>query len=200
MYDFAAAACRFRWVAVIVSACVLASCSHVPVTSLLKLSQIDFVTTDPALMRAAVKLPRQLRPRPDGMRLHLVVKMNNGSEEAQDFALREVSDAADLLALRDELSSGSALFAYRIDPDDLARLKAFRATMLAKKNTGVKGSLTISVRPETCRTETLGEGPVLFSTYLRTSETGSYVPLTRDVDLRSLDATRDIAALIPPCA
>lgn len=38
-----------------------------------------------------------------------------------------------------------------------------------------------------------------FCTYQRTSETGRYVTLTRDVDLRTLEPDRDVAALIPSC-
>jgi hypothetical protein len=165
---------------------------------MLKLSRVDFATTDPALLRAAVTLPWQLRPRGQGMRMRVAAKVGNGPEETQDFALREVSDAAD--QLRDEIAPGTALFAYRIDPADLPRLQALRAGLLAKKKKGMKGSLSISIRPETCRVAPLPQGPVLFSTYLRTGETANYVPLARDVDLRSLDPMRDIAASIPPCS
>ena len=36
----------------------LNGCGHVPVTSMLRLARIDFANTDPARLRAAVKLPR----------------------------------------------------------------------------------------------------------------------------------------------
>jgi hypothetical protein len=191
------AASLFRVLASVLATLVLSGCGHVPVASMLKLSRVDFATTDPALLRAAVTLPWQLRPRGEGMRMRVAVKIGNGPEETQDFALRKVSDAAD--QLRNEVAPGTALFAYRIDPADLPRLQALRAGLLAKKKEGMKGSLSISIRPETCRVEPLPQGPVLFSTYLRTGETANYVPLARDVDLRSLDPTRDVAALIPPC-
>jgi hypothetical protein len=190
-------AAALRPLALLLAALALSGCGHVPVASMLQLSRVDFATTDPALLRAAVTLPWQLRPRGEGMRMRVVVKIGNGPEEAQDFALREVSDAAD--QLRDEIAPGTALFAYRIDPADLPRLQALRTELLAKKKRGMKGSLSISIRPETCRVEPLPQGPVRFSTYLRTGETANYVPLARDMDLRSLDPTRDIAASIPPC-
>jgi hypothetical protein len=34
---------------------------------------------------------------------------------------------------------------------------------------------------------------------LRTAETGGYVALARDLDLRTIDPQRDLAAAIPPC-
>jgi hypothetical protein len=39
----------------------------------------------------------------------------------------------------------------------------------------------------------------LFTTYLRTAETGGYVPLARDVDMRSVLRGRDLAAQMPAC-
>ena len=41
---------------------LLAGCGHMPVTSMVKLARVDFVATDPAGLRAAVKLPRTIRP------------------------------------------------------------------------------------------------------------------------------------------
>ena len=59
--------------------------------------------------------------------------------------------------------------------------------------------LTIAVRPDACRTAPLPDGPVLFTTWLKTAETGGYVALARDVDLRTIDGGQDIAARIPAC-
>jgi hypothetical protein len=64
---------------------------------------------------------------------------------------------------------------------------------------GKGGSSTISVRPEACRTGELPKRPVCFITYLRTQETDGWVPLTRDVDLRTV-LPGDLAAEIPVCA
>ena len=61
------------------------------------------------------------------------------------------------------------------------------------------GTLTISIRPEGCRTADLGERPLHVTTYLRTAETGGYVPLARDLDLRTISPGRDVATEIPPC-
>jgi hypothetical protein len=55
------------------------------------------------------------------------------------------------------------------------------------------------VRPDGCRTEPLPNGPVLFSTCLKTVETKGYVALAREVDLRRFDPNRDLAALVPAC-
>lgn len=102
-------------------------------------------------------------------------------------------------ALASESDARSELFAFAIAKKDLAQLRIFRTTLMQKKKSGSGGSLSIFVRPDVCRTEALPGGALLFTTYLKTEETGSYVPLARDVDLRTIDQNRDVAALIPAC-
>ncbi len=173
----------------------MTGCSHMPVTSMVKLARIDFETTDPAQLRAAIKLPRTLRAQPNGVLLRIAVQVGRAPEEARDFMLRELPDPAELAR---DAGSGSHVFAYRIDDSDLVRLKAFRSELIARKSSGQKGSISISVRPQACKVGELAEGPVFFTTYLRTAETRDYVPLARDVDLRSIVPDAAVAG-IPRC-
>ena len=174
----------------------MAGCSHMPVTSMVKLARVDFETSDPVQLRAAIKLPRTLRPRPNGVALRIAVQVGRAPEEARDFTLREIPEPAELTR---EASAGSHIFAYRIDDSDLARLAAFRAELIAKKSSGQKGSISISVRPQACKADELADGPIYFTTYLRTAETKDYVALTRDVDLRSIVPNAAVVAEIPRC-
>lgn len=179
----------------------LAGCGHMPVTSMVKLARVDFVATDPAALRAAVKLPTAIRPLRDQVRLRLNVRLASGTEDTQDFRLTEVSDPADVLSLREELEAGTHLFAYRLDPAETARLAAFRDALRKRQTAsgGRGGALTISIAPDACRSGEFPSGPVLLTTYLRTAETGGYVPLARDVDMRSIARGRDLAAEMPVC-
>ena len=72
--------------------------------------------------------------------------------------------------------------------------------MIAKKSSGQGGSISISVQPQACKTAELPEGPVYLTTFLRTAETGSYVTLARDVDLRTLAPEQALVDEIPRCA
>lgn len=193
-------ACRMRAALTAILSVGLSACGHVPITSLYSLWKIDFETTDPAKIRAAIKLPRMIKPRAGGMHLRIAVKAGEAPEEVEDFALVEVTDRGELRALDYAVDLGTSLYAYRILDKDVPRLEAFRSTLLQKKQHGTKGTLSISIVPEACRMGPLPLGSLLFSTYLRTSETGTYVPLTVDVDLHTLDTKRDVAALIPACA
>src|SRR5262245_33399278 len=131
----------------------LAGCGHMPVTSMIKLARADLASTDPAQLRAAVKLPRTLRLKPSGVALGIGVKLANGQEDTQDFVLREVSDPADMLALHRELDRNTHVFAYRLDAGEAARLSAFRDALRKKQDAsgGRGGSLTIAIRPDACR-------------------------------------------------
>jgi len=167
-----------------------------PVTSMVKLARVDFETSDPAQLRAAIKLPRTLRPRRNGVVLRIAVQVGRSPEEARDFMLRELPEPAELTR---EAGAESHIFAYRIDDADLARLAAFRAELIAKKSSGQKGSISISVRPQACKAGELPDGPIYFTTYLRTSETKDYVALARDVDLHSIVSNAAVVADIPRC-
>jgi hypothetical protein len=173
----------------------MAGCSHMPVTSMVKLARIDFETTDAAQLRAAIKMPRSLRPQQNGVALRIAVQVGRAPEEARDFMLRELPEPSELTR---EAGRDSHIFAYRIDDSDLARLMAFRSELIAKKSSGQKGSISISVRPQACKAAELADGPVYFTTYLRTAETKDYVALARDVDLRSIVPDGAVAR-IPRC-
>jgi hypothetical protein len=174
----------------------MTGCSHMPVTSMVKLARVDFETSDPVQLRAAIKLPRTLRPRPNGVALRIAVQVGRAPEEARDFMLRELPEPAELTR---EAGADSHIFAYRIDDADLARLAAFRTELIAKKSSGQKGSISISVRPQACKAGELPDGPIYFTTYLRTAETKDYVALARDVDLRSIVPNAAVVAEIPRC-
>jgi hypothetical protein len=62
-----------------------------PVTSMVRLARVNFANTDPGLLRAAVKLPRAVRPRPHGVALRIDVKLPRGHAAVEEFKLREVS-------------------------------------------------------------------------------------------------------------
>src|SRR5262245_27047486 len=180
---------------------LLAGCGHMPVTSMIRLARADLAATDPAQLRAAVKLPRVLKLKPAGVALRIGVKLANGEEDTQDFVLREVSDPADVVALHAELEPNTQIFAYRLDPAEASRLAAFRDALKKKQEASGRrgGNLTITVRPDACRAGDLPDRPVYITTYLKTAETGGYVPVARDVDLRTVVPGRDVTQEIPAC-
>src|SRR5262245_21793290 len=178
------------------------ACSHMPVTSMIKLARADWQNTDPGQLRAAVKLPTALRLKPNGVMLRVGVRIGAGPEEIEEFVLREVSDPNDVLALHAELEANTHIVAYRLDATEAARFAAFRDALKRKKELagGRGGAVSISLRPDACRIGELPPRPLYVTTYLKTAETEGYVPLLRDLDLRNAMAGRDVVAEIPLCA
>lgn len=184
----------------ILCALLLGGCGHMPLGSMVALSKIDFATTDPAAMRAAIKLPRGLRP-VEPM-LTIVVAGKDGSRHERSVPLLPIDDeAAEDVA---DVTAAQRLFAFRFSAQDAARVAAFRSEMLANKQGG--GSLTLNIGAKACNEAAEPwSGPVVTSSYLRTSETGRYVVLAKDVDLRTAAREAGVApkaadAPLAPCA
>ena len=183
-----------------VAVLLLGACGHVPVLSMLKLARIDFKTTDPARLRIAVKLPSSIKPQRDKLRLRVTVQLPGNPDSTQDFVLSEISDPAELAMLRKEVDADAHVFAYRLDTSEANKLAAFREDLLRKKQEGTRGGgLKIDVVPEACRSGAVAVGEVPFTTYLRTPETGGYLTLTEDVDMRTVVPGRDLVSEMPAC-
>ncbi len=173
------------------------ACTSMPVTSMVRLIRTDFSTIDPAGLRVAVKLPQGVRPRRQGVRLRLTTTAKR-TEQVEEFVLAELADPAELRSLQSEVSSGEAVYGFRLDQADLPRVSALRSELLARKARGEGGAIKIGVGADGCRTAAL-PATILLTTYLRTELKGDFFPLVRDVDVRKLAPGEDLAAKIPPC-
>ena len=172
----------------------LAGCGHMPVTSMVRLAQVDLQATDPEKLRVAVQLPRLLKARAEGTVLRITIGLADGSSEARNFMLRAVAEGDAPAAER-----GTEVSTFALTARDVAELRMFRAALIARQKGRSGGSLTIALQPDMCRTAPLPDAPVRFTTYLKAAETGGYVPLARDVDLRTLARGHDIAGNISEC-
>jgi hypothetical protein len=176
---------------------LLPGCSTTPVTSMVRLARTDFTTIDPSALRVAVKAPQNLKPRRGGVKLKLAGTFD-GTKQQHEFVLGDLTDPAELLSLRAEVSPGTAVHAFRLEPADVARLTAMREQLLAAKQRGAKGSMTIGVGADGCRAGPLPDR-LLLTTYLRTEAGGEFFALARDVDLREAIGGEALDAKLPPC-
>ena len=83
---------------------------------MVKLARVDFETSDPAQLRAAIKLPRTLRRRPNGVALRIAVQVGRAPEEARDFMLRELPEPAELTRLVPTATSSPIASTIPISP------------------------------------------------------------------------------------
>lgn len=156
------------------------ACTHVPVTSLVALSRIDFATTDLASFRAAMRFPENYRARENRM---IVTGAIEGQPEIKEtFVLSPINDPDELNQLAGERQAGAQIAAFRLPPEAVATFEAHRRRALEAKREKRKGSLSIALEPDFCYEKTPPRDTLPFSTFLRTSETRRYVTVLRDLD------------------
>ncbi|MEM8878600.1 MAG: hypothetical protein AAGD23_12120 [Pseudomonadota bacterium] len=179
----------------------IAACASVPLRSMPSLARIDFPTTDLAALRVAVSLPTELQPLDKEMRLTAQVKLGDSVPETETFELERVLGAAEEALIAQRLQLGQRLHAYRVSSDDVQRLVLFRDRAVERKESSGQqnASLSIGISPKVCAKRSLDNTRLPFTTYLKTSETGSYVQLTRSMDIRQIDETSDLINAIQPC-
>lgn len=181
----------------------LSACGHVPLRSLVKLNRVDATTTDFARLGAAVKSPSVLRTVPG--RARVVMSMTiEGKTETEEFVLAEAPELKASALLEAAPRAGERVEAYRIAPADLARAEAARARLIAQstaaREKGLRGSISLGVAADGCRTADLPDGPIRFSTYLATAETDGFVTLVEGYDLRDAVKQKGLDVTLPPCA
>jgi hypothetical protein len=187
-------------IAIAASPLVLAACGGMPVSSMLKLRGVDFGTTDLSALVAGVELPQELQPLPEGARLIISVQHGDGTRQERSVKLAPSHAIADRDPLRAHAPAGASVAAYRVAPEELPALERFRAEVREQRaRSGTASRLMLSVAADSCRAGPLPDGPLPLTTYLKTSETGEFVALARNLDLRALAGDRAITQRIPAC-
>lgn len=178
-------------------ATALAACGHVPVRSMLAMSRIDFATTDLSAMRAALRIPNAYQARANRM---VVEVMQEGRPAIrEEFALERLTSTAELSLLGSERRTGTEIIAYRLPDAAIATFTALRAKAAEAKAEKRKGSLTLKLEPDFCYVSEPPKDSLVFSTYLRTSETRTYVPVLIDLDGFSQKDFADKIRAMPRC-
>jgi hypothetical protein len=180
----------------------LAACGHVPISTIWALRNLDAATLDPALLRAAIRIPETLEPAPGGVRLEISWWRDGAEAKKHEvkFVLQETTQPADSAPLAAERRPGTRVHVYRVDPADLAGIRAVQAQVRAEKaKSGGHGKVGIGA--DACRKGEPGGGPVLMTSWLRIDARGDYLPVVVDLDLRSAaTAEKSFDVLVPPCA
>ncbi len=186
----------------VVGILALGGCSHVPAKTLWALRNFDPMTTDPVHLRAAVAMPKEAFPTRGGAKLVMTQARRDGSDEAKiELALESVPLAAETGLSAVRAKPGQEIRAFRIPPAEVARLLEARtaARARAEKEPGAfQGTLSVGI--DGCRPEG-APVPKTFpvSTWMKTAETGDYLPILADVDLVALVGAEKLAAEAKVC-
>lgn len=182
----------------------LAACGHVPLSTIWALRNLDAATLDPALFRAAIRIPDTLEPAPKGVKLEIGWWRDGDEANKHEvkFVLQETISPADTAPLTAERRPGTRVHVYRVDPADLAAIRAVQAQVQEEKaKSGGHAHGKLGVGADACRRGEPGRGPVPMTTWLRTEARGDYLPVVVDLDLRSaVTAEKSFDDLVPPCA
>lgn len=183
----------------------LSACGSVPLATMVKLSDFDFLKTSPETLRIAVKYPDSIRI-PDGgakMRLTLQEKSSDKLLMKEELAFERVETAAEKAELATELQSGWRVEIYRLPESRMPAFKDFQSRLVAMdkaERDKVNGSMDISV--DACLAAQTRPDRIVVSTFLKAQELGGYVPLLRDADLATLMAAEGLdgdAVPLGPC-
>lgn len=185
----------------------VAACGAMPLSSMLRMRHMDFLTTDVSALRAGVGLPAGVQPVAGTPRLVMLVVHQTAKGEPlsdeREFPLHWINDPAELAALRREAGGNGPLWTYRLAPDDAAALTRFRDEQLNRKDRrSGQSTISIGVAADACYTGTKPPtGPIPVSTYLRGAETDGYVTMIKDYDLNRIaqDYGADKAPKLTAC-
>lgn len=186
-------------------ACLVAACSHVPLTTMVKLSRFDLLKTAPEGLRIAVKYPDSIQIPENGARMRLTVKDKSSGEVRlrEDLAFVRVDARDEKVELASELQTGWRVEVYRLPENKVAAFKSFQAYLVSMSDADrekVEGSMDLSV--DACLVAPTRPDRIVVSTFLKASEFGGFVPLLRDADLDALMAAEGLdgdRAPLGPC-
>jgi hypothetical protein len=165
----------------------LLGCSAVPIATMVKLNRVDIATTDVKALHVALRVPRFLRIKRDGVFLEFVVQGARNALVAKDrFVLAALPMPSDAKALGLNATAEQVLTVYKIADADMARMKALQTMVITEKTKGRKDySGSISIGADGCTASTR-DAPVIFSTFIKPAELDEFVPLLLDIDLADL--------------
>lgn len=178
---------------------LLGACTAIQVKTLYKLATTDMMAVDPAILRAGVRMPDWVAPRPAGVKLELGLAEAGMEPVTERFVLESIPPVLEGKSLASAGKPGFGLYAYRLAAQDIPRFEAFRSKLKAKKAAGNKTSGSLGVGVDACRKTALPDGKIPVTTYLRLDAESGYLPLVVDYDLRKPVEGKNLAEMIPPC-
>ena len=178
----------------------LSACTSIPISSMYRLSRIDFMTTDLTRFRFALTIPNELQPQPGGVHMDLAYKQGDKPEEKRVVKLEEAISAPDFFGLT-AAPSGTKTYVYKLPSNEVTTLNKIRNDAIVAKAKNQKGSLTMGIAAkEFCANNKIPSTPLLITTYVLSSENTDYVILTRDIDLRSDETISASLDHLEPCS
>ncbi|MES0883287.1 hypothetical protein [Roseibium sp. SCP14] len=168
------------------------------------LDRFNPATTDLDLFRIAVVHSDRLKIRASGPRMFFsMTDKTTGRVIREKTIYLQKAETAEEMSEDPSADSRKTISVYRIAARQVDELRALQARYLAltkAEQDQIAGSLAIDVSG--CKIDPNDEGPMLISTFLKSSELQEYVTLAEDYDLRNIPMGTDgkTADPVQPCA
>ena len=183
---------------------VLSGCGNVPLTSIPALKSIDFNSTEVDRFYAAIQVPLEVRPSPNGVYLDVSHTSATGHVEKErvQLMLDQRPQIYDLLSKYQRV--GHQFYVYSAGPTETQRLEKLRTRLQAKSRTQAvkkKGELSFGVQADSfCRLSDKLPRNATMDMLISTSETNRFVPLLRGVEiLKKAKANGYKLSSVPTC-
>ncbi|MFS8122243.1 hypothetical protein QD336_07485 [Rhizobium sp. BR 250] len=179
----------------------LSGCMTVPISSIPKLMQQDFLTMNFEHVRVGLQFPAYLSLRSGDAVMITRSKIDGATGETVDtYALVADTDAAALGKFRPERREGMLASVWRVKPEDVGRLTELQERVRRSRVQGprIRGSTEIKI-VKACFIGAFPAGPIYSSIYMKPAENEDYIPTSIDADLVKLFGPAEIRSLITPC-
>jgi hypothetical protein len=185
---------------IIVVVLFVSGCTSIPLSSMIALSKLDFMTLDFAKLRVAMSLPKNLRPKSNGVVMTGTFQISNAPAESVDVNLQESSDPADYVGLQ-QSTAQTDVRAYRLPAGEIKKLNDVRRRVQIAKSKGETGTLSFGIATKDfCSKGAIGQGPILSTTWLASAETQGYIVVTQDLDLQKDATVKEQFKNLQPCS
>lgn len=182
---------------------LLSACSGIPLKTMYKLATADRMNLNPAVLRAAVRMPESIRPGLNSAKLSLSMTRPGEKPKPETFILQAVSSPTEMLPLNNQQRKGYKIWVFRMNPKDVPQLVQLRErakALKAETNGKAKGTFSIGVNvKESCRLGELASGKVLFTNWLKIDSESGYLATAVDYDARGFFKDKSMDEMIPVC-
>ena len=179
----------------------LAGCLTTPVSSMVKLSRLTPLDANPADMRFAVRSPHYLRVRNGD--ISVVISFNTGDPSTsfvETYRPIVNENALPGQGISIGAQDGSRLAIAQFSEADSASMASAQMRVKELRAKGVDGQGSFAVGATGCTQDAVPDGPVLLTTWLRTTPSEDFFVLTRNINLRNvLQKSGQEVSSIPAC-
>ncbi|WDZ77042.1 hypothetical protein PWG15_00585 [Ensifer adhaerens] len=178
----------------------LAACAALNAGSIDKLSKLDPSKTDPADLRVALMVPKELVLKRGDATLGLSWREGDAPAESQNYALDIEAGGVSASALGSHVSSGETLYVLALAETDAARLRMLQAKVALAKGgkPNSRGSLSVNFSGGCWRGDFPAGRKVTVNAWMQMAPDTDYFPVLSDLDLMQVLKPAGAMAL-PAC-